>query len=146
MISVTATINIDRPAPVAFALVSDFERNPEWQRGMVSCTFTTDPPLRVGSRYDQEARFLGRPIISTFEVLQLDADRMVKATTVSGTFPITFTRTVTPDGPDRCVVTALVEGDASGVFRIAAPLIRQMVQRSVRSDYRRLKTLLEGSR
>ncbi len=143
MIRVTSEVEVRRPAATVFGIVSDFRRNPEWQRGMVRCTFTTEPPLRVGSRYEQEARFLAKRVVSTFEVVEYEVDRMVKATTVAGTFPITFTRTVRPKSEDSCVVSAVVEGDASGVFRVAAPLLRLMVQRSVRSDYRRLKALLE---
>jgi hypothetical protein len=39
---------------------------------------------------------------------------------------------------------ARVTGDPSGVFKLAAPLMRKMVERSVRGDYRRLKAHLEG--
>ena len=45
----------------------------------------------------------------------------------------------------RSRIEAIVRGDASGLFRIAAPLMRAMVARSVRGDYRRLKSILEGS-
>ncbi len=132
----------DAPPSEVFAVVSDFERNPTWQKGMRSCRWTTDPPLRVGSTYVQEAAFLGRTIESTFEVVEYEPGRRVKATTVAGSFPITFTRTVTPaDGGSR--VEARVEGDASGFFRIATPIMRFMVRRSIEADYDRLVALFE---
>ena len=134
---------IDAPATDVFDLLSDFERNPTWQKGMRSCRWTTEPPLRVGSTYVQEAAFLGRPIHSTFEVLEYEPDRLVKATTVAGSFPITFTRTVTPTDAGA-VVEARIEGDASGFFRIATPLMRFMVRRSIEADYSRLEKLFAG--
>ena len=142
MLEVTSGCHVDRPATEVFEVISDFEQNPSWQNGMVSCRFTTEGPLRVGSQYEQQAKFLGRNIVSTFEVTEFDPGRMVKATSIAGTFPITFTRTVEPHG-DGTKVTAIVSGDSSGVFRLAAPLMRRMVKRSIDGDYRRLKALLE---
>lgn len=40
-------------------------------------------------------------------------------------------------------VTAIIEGDAGGFFKLAEPLLARMVQRSVDSDYQKLKGLLE---
>jgi len=36
-------------------------------------------------------------------------------------------------------VTAIITGNASGFFKIAEPILRLMVQRSVDGDYRNLK-------
>ena len=41
-------------------------------------------------------------------------------------------------------VTAVVEGDGSGFFKLAEPLLARMVQRSVVMDYRNLKRVMEG--
>lgn len=143
MITTEIDLEIARPAAEVFAVLSDFEANPTWQGGMKSCRWATEPPLRVGSRYEQRAEFLGREIASTFEVIELDPGTRVKATTVAGSFPITFTRWVEPidDGTTR--VRALIEGDSSGFFRLMEPLMRPMVRRSIRGDYRRLKRMLE---
>jgi len=70
VIDVATSIEIDRPADDVFAFVSEFPNNPRWQRGQVSCSWTSDPPLRVGSTYDQHARFLGRDMVNHFEVIE----------------------------------------------------------------------------
>ena len=143
MITVDVEVFIPRPPDEVFAFLSDFERNPEWQDGMERCTFLTDPPLRVGSRYEQVARFLGREICSVFEVTDLEPGRSVRATTIESTFPITFTRRVDP-AEGGSAVSATIEGDASGLFRLAEPLMRRKVQRSIEADYQRLRELLSG--
>jgi hypothetical protein len=51
---------------------------------------------------------------------------------------------VEPDKSGGSLVSAAIEGDANGVYRLAEPILRLMVQRSVQSDYKRLKALLEG--
>lgn len=70
MIDVSTSIEIERSADDVFAFVSEFPNNPRWQRGQVACTWTSDPPLRVGSTYEQHARFLGRDMINSFEVVE----------------------------------------------------------------------------
>lgn len=139
--SIDATIH--RPAAEVFAFISDFSKNPTWQSGMKSCEWITEPPLRVGSQYLQRAGFLGRDINSTFEVIEYEADSRVKAHTIESTFPITFTRWVTPLDDGSCRVQARIEGDSSGFFRIVEPLMAPLVRRSIRKDYEKLKELLE---
>lgn len=70
MIDVSTSIEIERSADDVFAFVSEFPNNPRWQRGQVACTWTSDRPLRVGSTYEQHARFLGRDMINSFEVVE----------------------------------------------------------------------------
>lgn len=143
MIQVFASINIRRSPVEVFAYLSNFENNPKWQSGMVSARFTSSGPLQVGSTYSQEARFLGRPVISEFEVVEYMPEKRIKITSTSGTFPITVTRLVEPDEEGGSRVSAVVEGDASGVYRLAEPIMKLMVQRSVQGDYDRLKSVLE---
>jgi uncharacterized membrane protein len=144
LIQVKASVHINRSPEEVFEYLSNFENNPKWQAGMISAKFTSPGPLQVGSTYSQEARFLGRPVLSEFEVIEYEPGRKVKITSTSGTFPITVTRFVESgkDGGSR--VSALVEGDPSGIYRLAEPILRGMVQRSVQGDYDRLKKVLEG--
>lgn len=131
-----------RPDEV-FSFLADASNNPSWQKGMASCEWTSPPPIGLGSTYEQRAHFLGREIRSSFEVVEFVPGRRIRITTTAGTFPITVTRSVEPLGEERCRVAAIVEGDANGVFRIAAPAMTAMVRRSVRADYARLTQLLE---
>jgi hypothetical protein len=142
MIKVETNVVINRPPEEIFAYISNFENNPEWQSGMQEATFTSEGSLGVGSTYAQVAKFLGRRIESTFEVIGYEPKRMVKATSTSGSFPITFARLVEPvEGGTQ--VAAIIEGDASGFFKLAEPLLAWMVKRSVDADYANLKHILE---
>jgi hypothetical protein len=141
---IPVAVDIARAADEVFEFIADFENNPRWQRGIQSSRWTSSPPHGPGATYDQLAHFLGKDIRSSFRVAEFEAGRRVKIVSTAGPFPISETRTVRPEGPSRCRVDVLVEGDAGGFFRIAAPLLRLMVQRSVTGDYNRLKRLLEG--
>lgn len=144
MMEVTASISIERPTAAVFAYLADMSNNPKWQKGMQSCKWTSDPPLRLGSTYDQEASFLGKKIVSSFEVVEFEPGRLIRIRTTSGTMPIDVTREVTEGSPGTSTVAAIVRGDPKGVFRLASPLMQILVGSSVRKDYRRLKELLES--
>ena len=144
MIVTNIDVNIGRPSAEVFAYPDDFEKNPSWQNGMKSCVWITDPPTRVGSQYEQRASFAGREINSTFEVIEYQAGVRVEATMLESTFPIAFTRSVSPLGDSSCRVQAIIEGDSSGVLRLLQQLMGPLVRRSIRRDYARLKSLLDG--
>ena len=146
MFETSTSIEIDRPAADVFAFVSEFPNNPRWQRGQVSCRWTSEPPLRVGSTYDQHARFLGRDMVNSFRVVEHEPGRRVTFASTSGTFPLTITRTVEPLSDSRSRFSEHVSGEPGRFFRIAAPLLRLLVRRSIRRDFPRLKRLLESGR
>lgn len=144
MIRIESSVWIHRSPEEVFAYITNFEDNPNWQSGMIEARFTSDPPLAVDSTYTQVAKFMGRRVDSEFVVVAYEPGRMVKITTTSGSFPITVTRSVEAS-ESGSLVKAIVEGDASGFFKIAEPFMRRMVKRSVDSDYKRLKLLLESN-
>lgn len=97
MTNVTSQVYINRLAADVFDFISNPENNPQWQNGMQSCEITSDRPLGLRSTYHQKAKFLGRDIISNFEITAFEPGRMICGDTVESSFPISFTRTVDPD-------------------------------------------------
>jgi uncharacterized membrane protein len=144
MIHVEINVEIGAPPDRVFAFISNFENNPKWQGGMIEAHLTSVGALQAGSTYSQTAHFLGRQIESRFEVLEFEPGRLVKASTVASTFPITFTRIVDPC-PEGSAVTAIVEGDATGLLKLAEPLMARKVRKSIANDYSTLKKLLENN-
>lgn len=134
---------IARPADEVFAFVADATNNPRWQQGMRSCAWTSPPPIGIGSTYRQEATFLGRPVVTEFEVVEHAPGRSITIRSTSGPFPIRVTRSVTPVDASTCRVEARISGEPGHFFRLAAPLVQRLAQRSVTADYRRLKALLD---
>jgi carbon monoxide dehydrogenase subunit G len=145
---VTASVEINRPPAEVFSYLADMANNPVWQRGQQWCAWTSEPPLDVGSTYDQVASFLGKTITSSFEVVEFEPGRRIRIKSTGGTMPIDVTREVAPAASGTgSTVSAIVRGEPAGVLgvmtNIAAPLMRIMVRNSVRSDYGRLKEILE---
>ena len=142
---VTIKIEIGRPAARVWEYLVNAEHNPEWLKNMSSCRWITEPPIGIGSRYQQLARFLGKDVRTTFEVKALEQGQLVTITSLPGSsFPLTITRKVEPVGPQRCQVTEIAGGDASGFYRVAEAPMRFMVRRNIERAYRNLKQLLEA--
>lgn len=140
-----ARIEIDRPAAEVFDYISNFENNTAWQRGMEDARFTTPPPLAVGSRYEQIASFLGRPVVTLFEVTDLQPGRSITIESIESSFPIEVTRRVEPLGKGRSRIIAEISGEPGGLTRLFSPITRRFAQHAISADYKRLKELLERS-
>jgi carbon monoxide dehydrogenase subunit G len=139
----TASRVIHRPADEVAEFFFDATNNPRWQRGMQSCEWATPGPIGVGSEYVQVASFLGRTISSRFEVTDHTPGRSITIRTIESTFPIEVTRAVEPLDTGSSRVTADISGSPGGVFRLLAPVVRRLAQRSVDRDYDRLVALLD---
>ena len=142
---VTVEVDIERPADEVFAYLEDAENNPKWIPNMRSCRWTTLRPIGLGSRYEQVSRFLGRDVHTNFEVTRHEPGRLITIESREGSsFPITVTRSVERRGEAACHAREDTEGDASGFYSIAEPLMRPMVVRNIRRIYRNLKTMMES--
>lgn len=139
----SAERTIDRPASEVFAYFADAANNPRWQSGMRSCEWITEPPIGLGSRYRQHARFAGRDVVSIFEVTEYQDERRIRIETVQSTFPIQVTRTVEPLDGDRCIVSTSITGGPRMPWPLDS-IAERLAQRSVDADYDRLRALLEA--
>ena len=145
VVDVSSEIEVGCTASEAFLVISDMSRNVEWQSGMKSCVWTSDPPLVVGSTYDQVASMFGRPILTSFSVSEFVPDERIRIVSTSSTFPLDITRSVEDLGGNQCVVRAHVTGDSGKKIPMPAAPLRWFVRRSITKDYVCLKALLEAS-
>jgi len=144
MIEVLIDIDVDAPPDEVFAYWSDHSNNPTWQAGMKSCTWTSEPPIGVGSTYDQEAAFLGRPVITKFECVEYEPGRKIRIKSTVSTLPLDITREVAPTPSGGTNLKATIRGEPTGLMKLLNPMTKRMVARNVNRDYVRLKELLDS--
>ena len=145
MIHIEVDLDIGRPPKEVFEYLEEVENNTEWLSGMRSSRWTSPPPAGAGSTYEQVSQFLGREIHTSFEVTRHQPGRLVTIESREGSsFPIRVTRMVRPNGDGGSHVTEIVDGDARGFYSVASPLLKLMVERTIRRDYGKLKQLLES--
>lgn len=135
-------IHVERTISRSADEVADFffnvANNVLWQSGMKSCEWTSEPPIAVGSTYEQVAEFRNKPVVSTFEVTEYEPGRRMRIESIKSTFPIQVTRTVEPIDDSSCRVVADVSGTTGVVFKLLDKLGERMARKSIEADYDRL--------
>jgi uncharacterized protein YndB with AHSA1/START domain len=142
MPTVTIVTDLAAPPMTVFAVVSDYAQGPRWQRNMASAQWTSPAPHVAGATFEQTAHFMGREMTAAYEVTEHDPPRVTAIRSTSGPFPITVRRVVEPRGGGTRV-TETDSGGPGGIARIFSPLMKLMMKRTIRRDYRRLQELLE---
>jgi hypothetical protein len=89
------------------------------------------------------ARFLGRTLDYTYEVLEFDAGRRFVMATAQGPFPMETTYTWTDARPGVTKMRLRNRGEPSGFAAVTAPVLAFAMRRANEADLRRLKAHLE---
>ncbi|MBS4102974.1 SRPBCC family protein [Tsukamurella paurometabola] len=139
---------VERVIPVARERVAEFAGDPSnaprWYANIRSVAWRTEPPVRIGSRMDFEARFLGRPLAYTYEVTELVADERMVMRTADGPFPMetTYTWESVPGGT---LMRLRNRGTPSGFARMAAPVMARAMRSAMTKDLDLLSRLLSDA-
>lgn len=142
-VDVLTEIVVARPLPQVAGYASDPSNAPEWYENIEAVEWLTSPPLAVGSRVAFVARFLGRSLAYTYEVVELEPLQRLVMRTAQGPFPMetSYSWEETTGGT---LMKLRNRGNPRGFSRMAAPLMSQAMRRANKKDLRRLKTLLEA--
>lgn len=143
-VDVTTQIRIARPREVVADYACDPDRATTWYRNIVSVAWWTTPPLQVGSKLEFSARFLGRTLNYTYEVVEwVPGERFVMRTS-EGPFPMRTTYTFADDGGGT-LMTLRNDGEPAGLTAFAAPVMAGAMRRANDKDLALLKHLLEAA-
>jgi uncharacterized protein YndB with AHSA1/START domain len=136
-VDVTAEVRIARDVRTVWDYMTDPENEPEWIGGLKEARLVDDGPLKVGSRVERVAGFLGRRIEYVNEVTELEPPRRLDMRSVKAPFPMRITYTLEGDG--ETTVRNHVRG---GGVRLLSPFVK----RNIRRDLERLREILEDAR
>ncbi len=144
LVDVVSEVVIDRPVDVVSAYAVDPGNAPAWYANIASVDWETPPPVALGSRLAFVARFLGRRLAYTYEVVELVPHRRLVMRTAQGPFPMETTYAWEPEGDGRTRMSLRNRGEPSGFSRVAGPMMTRAMSRANAKDLARLKALLEG--
>jgi uncharacterized membrane protein len=139
---VTATV-IDRPVQEVAEYAGDPSNAPTWYANIDSVDWRTDPPVRIGSRLAFVARFLGRRLEYTYEIVELEPGARLVMRTARGPFPMETTYTWEPAGAGSTRMTLRNRGRPAGFSKLVGPLMAPAMRRANRKDLAALKEILE---
>jgi hypothetical protein len=144
-VDVVSEIVIDRACTEVAAYAGDPTNAPQWYVNIESVVWRTPQPVAVGSRLDFVARFLGRRLAYTYEVVDLVAGERLVMRTAQGPFPMATTYTWQPVDAGRTRMTLRNRGEPTGFAKVTAPVLAAAVRRANRNDLANLKRILERS-
>lgn len=142
-VDVQTEIVIDRPVDVVAGYAADPSNAPDWYANIDSVDWQTPPPLSVGSKMTFVARFLGRRLEYTYELVELVPGERLVMRTAQGPFPMETTYTWTRVASASTRMTLRNRGEPAGFSRIMAPLMAPAMRRANRKDLRKIKAILE---
>ena len=144
MVDVRTEVRIDRPVEVVSAFAADPSNAPIWYVNIDSVEWVGEPGVAVGSRATFVARFLGRTLRYTYEIVDLVPGERLVMRTSEGPFPMETTYTWSAPTPGSTDMTLRNRGEPSGFGKVAAPMMASAMKRANTKDLRRLKQLLEA--
>jgi uncharacterized membrane protein len=143
-VDVVTETTIARPVEVVAAYAADPDNAPEWYDNIEAIEWRTNPPLAVGSRVAFVARFLGRRLAYTYEVVELVPGERFVMRTAEGPFPMETTYLWRPEGAGT-QMELRNRGRPSGFSALVAPFVARAVRRANRKDLASLRRILEGA-
>ena len=134
---------IRRPVAEVAAFAGDPSNAPHWYVNIASVEWQTPPPVAVGSRMDFVARFLGRRLAYTYEVVDLVPGERLVMRTADGPFPMETTYTWEPLEAGATRMTLRNRGRPSGFSAVVGPFMAGAMRRANRKDLAALRERLE---
>ena len=132
-----------RPRTDVAAYAADPDNATAWYENIKAVEWQSPRPLGVGTRLAFVARFLGRRLAYTYEVVEVvPAERFVMRT-AQGPFPMQTTYTWEDAGEGATRMTLHNRGEPTGFARLMGPVVAAAMRRENRKDLERLKAILE---
>jgi uncharacterized membrane protein len=144
LVDVVSEIEIRRPRSEVAAYVSDQDNATEWYEAITSVEWKTAPPAAVGTQFAFVAKFLGSPLVYTYEIRELVPGERLVMSTADGPFEMETTYEWSDTGDAATWMTLRNRGEASRFGKVAARVVAAAMRRANRKDLERLKKLLES--
>jgi uncharacterized membrane protein len=145
MVDVSTEIVIGRPAAEVARFAMNPDNAPRWYVNIEAVDWRSPKPLGVASRIAFVARFLGRRLAYTYEVVELVPDRRLRMRTADGPFPMETTYDFEPLSGASCRMRLRNRGRPRGFGSLVSPFIALAMRHANRKDLVRIRTLLEGA-
>ncbi len=145
LVDVCTEIEIRRPRDEVAAYASDPDNATSWYANITAVDWKSPKPAAEGSRVAFVARFLGRELSYTYEIVEIVTAARFVMRTAEGPFPMETTYTWEDTADGGTLMALRNRGTPSGFSRLVTPLMARSMRRANRKDLVRLKGILESS-
>ncbi|MEO8049195.1 MAG: SRPBCC family protein [Acidobacteriota bacterium] len=144
-VDVTTEIVIERPPEVVSAFAADPDNAPKWYVNIESVEWKTPRPFRVGSLVAFVARFLGRRMAYTYEIVAFVPSEQLVMRTAQGPFPMETHYHWDSAARASTRMALRNVGEPSGFSKLLAPFMAMAMRRANTKDLESLKQILESA-
>ena len=144
MVNVKTEIEINRNLDEVVEYASNPDNAPEWYVNIKSVEWVTQKPLRIGSQIAFKAKFLGRELSYTYEIMELIKGEKLVMSTAQGPFPMETTYTWKSKDEATTLMTLQNRGIPKGFSRVFAPFMASAIKKANKKDLSMLKNILES--
>jgi uncharacterized protein YndB with AHSA1/START domain len=141
MVKFEISTHINRPVAEVFKYFADPTKLPEWNSVVEEAT-PSETPVRVGTKIQTRARFLGRKIDSPTVVSEYELNKRYTNKSEKP-FPLTITNTFEAEGGGTKVV-AIFDGEPGGFFKVGEPILARIAKKQFQAQLETAKELLEA--
>ena len=142
-VDVSTSIVIERPRNQVALYAANPDNAPAWYAKIQSVEWKTHLAFGLGAQIAFVARFLGRRLAYTYEVVELVPGARLVMRTADGPFPMETTYTWESTAQGGTLMTLRNRGMPAGFSRLVAPFLTFAMRRANEKDLSRLKQLLE---
>lgn len=145
VISVSASVDIERTPEVVWEFLMDPETAPVWERAVVSSERLDDGPVGVGSRIRKTVRLAGRRLDVDLEIVEYQQARHASVVIVGGPINGGGSYSVEPI-PGGTRLTYGLRHEMKGLLRMAEPVLRRAYPGLLARDLASLRMAVETAR
>jgi carbon monoxide dehydrogenase subunit G len=143
MTTITQSVTVNRPVAEVWDFISNFENTTRWSRGVLEARQTSDGPLGVGSTLRTVVKAFGRRRTADYLVTEYEPNRAFAFEVTSGPMTSRARYSIEPAGAGTRL-TASGEAEATGPYKLLAPVLVSTVKRHSQNDLANLKRILEA--
>lgn len=145
MVNVILDIIIQRPIEEVMKYAVDPDNAKLWYDNIKVSKMLTEKPLTVGSKILFQAKFLGRTMDYTYEVVDFVPNKVMSMRTSDGPFLMETSYFWTKIDPSTTKMEIQNQGIPTGFSSLLAPMMTMMMKRAMKKDLKKIKRILESS-
>jgi len=144
MITLQETIEINRPVKEVYNYLVNVENVQKWQPAVIEVKRLSEGPIRVGTKFSEVAKMLGRHIRTTCEITQLEPNKVFAFKGASdGPMEYQTTYTLEPNGSaTRLKIVGSFR--TKGLWRLLEPFFEGEVKKQSRFELTMMKGVIEA--
>ena len=136
-------IEIKIPVSRVFPYLMEVDNRSDYIPMLEKVIMLDPPPLQLGSRYTEVSTIAGRQLKTTYQVIAFKENRNISVKTIESVFPIRVNLSLLPID-DITILKLQMKVELTGIFRLAAPVVRGIVQQQARDILQKIKYKMEG--